>query len=232
MRRTVPPPSLGPLTTRGSGGLRQPSTTGGHGGGGSGGRLSHTRLQQLLVVLLLLSVTAVAWMVHAHHWAPNLPAIHVPHATFHHHQTAAAGGAAAKAAKAGKATKAAVRQPQTLKTFRGNLEFPLWWHAPFIAQSGGYRNIGVVGGTMLLLVGLLLALEVVGVRTTARHGSYAWARGLMTTRPVCECVSGHCRRPTCACVCDTICLTTHRSRHRGTVHHRSTHINQGDGCGR
>jgi hypothetical protein len=94
----------------------------------SGRRLTTARLQQLLVVLLLLTVGMVLWMGNNHAW-PGIHSVHIPHPGFTTH----VGASAASSSSAG---GAAVRQPQTLQKFSGNLEFPLWWHAPFIAQSG------------------------------------------------------------------------------------------------
>lgn len=88
---------------------------------GAGRKLPHSRLQQLLLLLLLLSVVMVLYMGHGHSW-PGMQALHVPHGSLMPHHTAAANNA--------------VRKPQTLQKFTGNLAFPLWWHAPFIAQSG------------------------------------------------------------------------------------------------
>jgi hypothetical protein len=79
-------------------------------------------LQQLLVLLLLSSVAMVLWIGHGHNW-PGMQAIHVTHGSLMPHHTAAA-------------AHIAVHKPQTLQKFMGNLDFPLWWHAPFIAQSG------------------------------------------------------------------------------------------------
>lgn len=87
-------------------------------------RLSHSRIQQLLILLLLLTVATVVFIGHnsGHAW-PSLQAIHVPHGTLMPHHAAPA-------------ASSTVKQPQTLRKFTGNLEFPIWWHAPFIAQSG------------------------------------------------------------------------------------------------
>lgn len=63
---------------------------------------------------------------HGHNW-PSVRGLHVPH------------GIQPRAAAAGGAT-AVRQQPVSHKKavrFTGVLEYPLWWHAPFIAQSGG-----------------------------------------------------------------------------------------------
>lgn len=101
----------------------------------SGRRLTTARLQQLLVVLLLLTVGMVLWMGNNHNW-PGIHSVHIPHPGFTTHVGASAASSSTGSAGGG----AAVRQPQKLQKFSGNLEFPLWWHAPFIAQSGGWLD--------------------------------------------------------------------------------------------
>jgi hypothetical protein len=112
-------------------------------------------LQQLLLVLLLLTAGMVLWMGNNHNW-PDLHSLLTAHPGFtpqisatttssssssNTSSNSSSAGAHAHAhalALAGTSTVTQTAlQPQTLRKFGEQLEFPLWWHAPFISQSGG-----------------------------------------------------------------------------------------------
>lgn len=97
-----------------------------------GGRRSSTqqRLFIVLLLLLLLSIGMVLWISSGHQFPSH--ALHIPHGTLMPHHTAAA-------------------KPHVLaKKFMGNLDFPLWWHAPFIAQSGKQAGKALFWPTSIL----------------------------------------------------------------------------------
>lgn len=111
-------------------------------------RFSNAHLQQMLLVLLLLTAGMLLWMGSNHYW-PDLHSLLEIHPGFtpelgtsassSNSSSTSAGakpGARARAASDDAAVPPAVRQPPTLQTFGESLEFPLWWHAPFISQSG------------------------------------------------------------------------------------------------
>lgn len=153
-----------------------------------GHRLSNARLQQMLLVLLLLTGGMVLWMGNNRVW-PDLHLLLVTHPGFTPHigALAASSSTSNSSSSAGEHARAAnlsspatvtqpALQPQTLQALGESLEFPIWWHAPFISQSGGLLTAADCMHRRLLIDGTssgCAQLAETRARTAIRHNQAA-----------------------------------------------------------